>query len=284
MGDSITGMGWSVPGGYVKLVVSGLEALGIKVVPIPAGVGGNTSREMLARLDKDALSLKPDWLLLSCGVNDVWGRGIDLDTFKKNITSIVDQAQTAGIKVMILTPTPIYERADSEFSQKLPAYVAFMVQLARDRKLPLADLHAAYFTYLNAQPPDPTNNTLTIDGVHPNPDGHLVMAQGVLEAFGVTPEQMAKVKEAWLAAADDANVSCDFGFRGNVPITLGQYETLKKVAAERKVTVGVLIHGVYMESIRDALIAHGDLSTIHQDNISTEAQPIFRQKIEALVK
>jgi lysophospholipase L1-like esterase len=284
MGDSITGMGWEVPGGFVKLVVSGLDVLGVKIVPIPAGVGGNTSQSMLARLEKDVLSQKPDWLLLNCGVNDVWGRQVDLDTFKKNITSIVDQAQAAGIKVMILSPTPIYEAWVTEFSKKEVDYVAFMRQIAQERNLPLADLNAAYFTYLKTQPPDPHNRVITVDGVHPNPDGHLIIAQTILEAFGVNSDQMVQIKAAWMAIPDNANVSGNFAFHDNVPVSIGQYETLKKIAAERKTTVNALIKDVFMESIRDALVAHGELANVHEDNIAAEAQPIFKQKIEALVK
>jgi hypothetical protein len=41
MGDSITGMGWGDTGGYVHLVVDGLNTLGVQIVPVPAGVGGN---------------------------------------------------------------------------------------------------------------------------------------------------------------------------------------------------------------------------------------------------
>jgi len=56
MGDSITGMGWGVSGGFVHLVVDGLAANGVTITPIPAGVGGNRSTEMLARVDKDVRS------------------------------------------------------------------------------------------------------------------------------------------------------------------------------------------------------------------------------------
>ena len=71
MGDSITQGGWGSPGGYVRLVVAGLEANGVKVTPIPAGISGHKSDQMLARLKKDALDKQPDWMTLSCGVNDV---------------------------------------------------------------------------------------------------------------------------------------------------------------------------------------------------------------------
>ena len=61
LGDSITAQGWDFPGGYVKLTAAGLQTLGVKIVPIPAGVGGNTSQDMLARFQADVLARKPDW-------------------------------------------------------------------------------------------------------------------------------------------------------------------------------------------------------------------------------
>ncbi len=59
LGDSITAGGWGNPAGYVKLVIAGLEANGVKAEPIPAGISGHKSDQMLARLDKDVLSKKP---------------------------------------------------------------------------------------------------------------------------------------------------------------------------------------------------------------------------------
>lgn len=55
MGDSITQTG-ARPGGYV-------------------------------RLEKNVLSKKPDWMPLSCGVNDDWHskKGVPLDEYKENI-------------------------------------------------------------------------------------------------------------------------------------------------------------------------------------------------------
>jgi lysophospholipase L1-like esterase len=281
MGDSITGMGWGDTGGYVHLVVDGLGTLGVQIVPVPAGVGGNKSDDMLARLNTDALSQKPDWLLLSCGVNDVWSRRIDLDTFKKNITSIVDQAQAAGIRVMILTPTPIYELEQTEFS-RLSDYVAFMVQLAHDRKLPLADENAAYFAYMKAHPASPGDLILTIDGVHPNPDGHQILAQTILEAFGVTPEQMTQVKAAWNALPDGANLPIGFGVKGTASVTLAQQAALQQIAAQKKIPFPDFLRGLFMEALRDTMIAHGNLDGYSEDTLSHDAQPLFAQEIAKL--
>jgi lysophospholipase L1-like esterase len=132
LGDSITQGGANNASGYVRLVISGLEANGIKATMIPAGISGHKSNQMLERLDKDVISRKPDWMTLSCGVNDVWhgANGVPLDAYKKNITAIVDRAQAAGIKVMILTATMIREDATNSENQKLAPYNDFLQTLA----------------------------------------------------------------------------------------------------------------------------------------------------------
>lgn len=101
LGDSITWYGNVYATGYVNLVMSGLEANEIHAEKIPAGRGGHTSRHMLERLERDVLDKKPQIMILSCGVNDVWHgkHGVPLPDYKKNITAIVEKAQSAGIKV-----------------------------------------------------------------------------------------------------------------------------------------------------------------------------------------
>jgi len=139
LGDSITEYGANRPGGYVRLVISGLQANGVAATSIPAGVAGNKSSHMLERLERSVLSKKPNWMTLSCGVNDVWacdGKPIPLDEYKANMTTIVDQAQAAGVKVMILTATMITEnQADSINSVKLASYNAFLRELAKKRNV-----------------------------------------------------------------------------------------------------------------------------------------------------
>jgi len=70
LGDSITA-GGAAKNGYVTLVMEALKSEGLDVSSVPAGQSGNRSSDMLARLDADVISKQPQWLLLSCGVNDV---------------------------------------------------------------------------------------------------------------------------------------------------------------------------------------------------------------------
>lgn len=215
LGDSITAGGWGSPAGYVRLVIAGLEANGIKAEAVPAGISGHKSDQMLARLDKDVLSKKPQWMTLSCGVNDVWHgpRGVPLDdamaksgtyddkvstrgTYKKNITAIIDQAQAAGVKPVMLTATVIQENLDSKENGLIAPYNAFLRELAKEKKIPLADLNAMFQERIKAEN-KPNVKVLTSDGVHMNVEGNKLMAVGVLQALGLNAAELDKAKASW---------------------------------------------------------------------------------------
>jgi lysophospholipase L1-like esterase len=218
LGDSITAQGWGNPAGYVKLIVAAFDANGIKIEPIPAGIGGHKSNDMLARVDRDVLSKKPQWMTLSCGVNDVWHgkKGVPLDdaqaaaqtyekrssiepdkgTFEKNITQIVDKAMSAGVQVVVLTATVIREDLGNDENKKLAPYNGFLRKLAKEKHLPLADLNALFQERIKAAN-QPGKNAFTIDGVHMNTEGNKIMATGVLKAFGFDAAQIKKAEAVW---------------------------------------------------------------------------------------
>lgn len=187
LGDSITAYGWMKDDGYIRLIVSGLAKQGITVEPIPAGVGGNTSKDMLDRLDRDVLFKKPVWMILSCGVNDVWhgATGVDLESYRDNVTAIVDRAQKQGVKVVILTATPIYEDLINDLNSRLDPYNEFLRSFAKERSLPLADLNALFASELRKHPMAKDSRYLTTDGVHMNSEGNALMASGCLAALGL---------------------------------------------------------------------------------------------------
>jgi len=205
MGDSIT-QGGVGPKGYVTLVIKGLEANGVKATAIPAGISGHKSNNMLERLDRDVLSKKPDWMTLSCGVNDVWhgAKGVPLDKYKENITKIIEQCQAANIKVMILTSTMIGEDQPNPNNQKLVAYNEFLRTLAKEKNCLLADLNADMQAGIAKAGVEKNTKVYTRDGVHMNDAGNQMMATGVLKGFGLSEEQIAKAQKHWADAAPKA--------------------------------------------------------------------------------
>jgi lysophospholipase L1-like esterase len=248
LGDSITQGGWNQPTGYVRLVMEGLKANGVEAEAVPAGISGHKSDQMLARLEKDVLSKKPQWMTLSCGVNDVWhkARGVPLDetmaangsydanvaqrgTYKKNITDIIDRATAAGVRPVILTATVIKENLENDENSKLAPFNDFLRSLAKEKQVPLADLSAMFHEAIKAAN-QPGANVYTGDGVHMNAKGNQLMAVGVLRAFGLNPEQIAKAEAAWKPLRDAAEKAA----RERADIRMKRPPEPKKDAAKTK--------------------------------------------------
>lgn len=236
LGDSITQQGAGSPSGYVRLVISGLEANGIKATAIPAGISGHKSNQMLDRLQNDVLAKKPTWMTLSCGVNDVWhgANGVPLVKYKSNITAIVERAQAAGVKVVVLTATMIHEDAGNAENKTLAAYNDFLRELAKEKGCPLADLNADMQAGLaKAGEARKRGKIYTTDGVHMAPAGNQMMALGVLRAFGLDDAALAKAQEAWLDIPRAVPVNSALSFR--------QFEQLQALAAKRGRSINDLI-------------------------------------------
>ncbi|HVR85575.1 MAG TPA: GDSL-type esterase/lipase family protein, partial [Planctomycetota bacterium] len=186
---------------------------------------------------RDVIDKKPEWMTLSCGVNDVWhgAKGVPLDQYKQNITQIVEKAQAAGIKVMILTATMITENPKEPNNEKLAAYNDFLRELAKEKKCLLGELNGAMQKEIDEREKagGKRGKLLTSDGVHMNPLGNVMMASGVLRGFGLGDEQMAKATEAFMDIPNGASAS--------VPLTLRQYASLEAVAAKEGKSVQDLI-------------------------------------------
>jgi len=277
LGDSITQFGWDRPGGYVHLVAQGLEAAGVKIDVIPAGVSGNTSRDMIGRIEASVISKKPDWMTLSCGINDVWhgATGVELEPYKTNITAIVDKAQAAGIKVLILTTTVINE-SDNANNQKLVAYNDFLRQLAKERNLPVADLNGIFWKALKDNP----KTHLTVDGVHMNPEGNMLMARGIMEGFGMPAAQVDAYETTWRQSPDAASVIGQVAFNGVAGVSLKAYSAMADVARERKISPNELQQDLLFEALRAVLKAHEQDATFTPAQATAELQKAFSEKVD----
>jgi lysophospholipase L1-like esterase len=253
LGDSITQQGAGSPGGYVRLVASGLAAQGIEVTVIPAGISGHKSNQMLARLEKDVLSKKPTWMTLSCGVNDVWhqarGEGVLLEDYKKNITEILDRCQQAGVKVVLLTATQIGLPLTKPENVKLADYNAFLRETAKARNLPLADLNAAMAAEQAALEAAGVKRSLTGDGVHMNLYGNLMMAKGVLTTFGLDEQQLAAANAKWSEIPDL------YQGAAKIKLSLKELAALETYAASQKKSVDALISDLTADAVKAALKA-----------------------------
>jgi len=260
LGDSITAYGWDQSSGYVRLVVSGLASNGIEIAPIPAGVSGNKSNDMLNRFDTDVLSKKPDWLTISCGVNDVWQtNGLSLEQYSANITQIAGKAQAAGIHVMVLTATMIGEDQAAPNNQKLIPYNNFLRHLAEERHFLLADLNRDEQDELAKARGAGwvPNRYLTLDGIHMNPRGNVMMATGVLKAFGLTNAQLTKAKDVWLDTPGSCSTNLIYQATVTKEMTLRQYLGIQNAMPRDSGNVAEMLQSLLNKEMT-AVLTHGE--------------------------
>ena len=204
-GDSIT-QGGEGPGGYVWLLRHYLAAVypAQPIEVVNTGIGGEKSPGMLARFQRDVIDRKPDLVTISIGINDVWHafrdfghnrnypdgslpNGVPLADYRKNFEKMIAMAQQANIKVVLLSPTVIYEDLSGPENARLVSYCKALQEIARQRHCLFVDYQKPFRELLTVYRRDTgsAENLLTVDGVHMNPTGNRIMARTLLLALGV---------------------------------------------------------------------------------------------------
>jgi len=218
MGDSITAGGARSANGYVNLVIRALEKKGRKIVAFPKGISGHKSTNMLERLEKDAIAHKPQWMTLSCGVNDVWhqdrGKGVSLEDYKKNVTKILDRCAAIGCKVVVMTAS-MFERPKPKIHHhnvKLQPYNDWLRAEAKRRQLPVADINAAMWEVHKSKG---SIQRLTRDGVHMNLKGDVLMARCVLAAMGLPEDELDGLLSSVASSERDVFDVKKYGAKGD---------------------------------------------------------------------
>lgn len=75
-----------------------------KLIPcINAGVGGETSTQLLARFERDVLAYGPTMISLEAGHNDP-GAGVSTATYSANMTEMIRKAKISGARVTVFVP------------------------------------------------------------------------------------------------------------------------------------------------------------------------------------
>lgn len=196
-GDSITDCGRSRENdadmglGYATAVSArlGFDEPG-KYEFVNKGISGNRVTDLYARIKMDIINLKPDYMSILIGVNDVWHElnvqnGVAADKYEKIYDMLISEVLEAlpDLKIMILEPFVIKGEATAPewdtFSSEVAKRAAAAKRIAEKYNLTFIPLQCKFDEAVAKQ----SEPYWTKEGVHPTAAGHEIITREWLNAF-----------------------------------------------------------------------------------------------------
>ena len=196
-GDSVTDMGSTNPVGeglfdslgrsYVRVIENMMYTWypELRVRVTNSGISGNNSCDLLARFDRDVIDLKPDWISICIGINDVWRQfdvpgmtefHISPETYESNMRAMIEKAKSASKGVFICTPYMMEPLHEDMMRARMDEYSGICRKLAEEYGCILVDFQKMYEDYLHVH----HSALIAWDRIHPNQIGATIMAKEFL--------------------------------------------------------------------------------------------------------
>ena len=195
-GDSITDAGRNRDNdsergiGYPTLVAA---ELGFKYPAeysfINEGISGNRIVDLYARIKRDIILRKPDYLTILIGINDVWHEindknGVAAPKLEKIYTMLIEEIKEAlpEIKIFLLEPFVTAGTATDEnielFRSETRLRSEAVKRIAEKFDLTFIPLQNKFDEAIEKAPA----SYWTADGVHPTAEGHGIIARELINA------------------------------------------------------------------------------------------------------
>lgn len=197
-GDSVTDMGSAQPvgeglfdnvgKGYVRVLESMFAAYYPEIFLriTNSGTSGNTSRDLLARFDRDVVELNPDWVSICIGINDVWRQfdtpamsdtHILTDEYENNVEEMILKVKNRVKGIFILSPYIIEPNNDDMMRKRMDEYVEICKRLAEKHNCIFVNFQKMYEDYCKIR----HSSFIAWDRIHPNQVGATLMAKEFLK-------------------------------------------------------------------------------------------------------
>ena len=160
------------------------------------GVGGDTIINVYARIVRDIINLKPDYMSLLVGVNDVWrsidnNHGTGAARFEKVYDIVLSELreELPDMKIMIMEPYLLEGPASVNIPEMPERYETFKkgVTEVADITRKLAEKYDCKFVELQSKLDEVAKVKgaayLSGDGVHPSDAGHELIKNEWIKAF-----------------------------------------------------------------------------------------------------
>ncbi|MDX2111266.1 MAG: SGNH/GDSL hydrolase family protein [Verrucomicrobiota bacterium] len=182
------GRGW---GGYVSQV----DAILSTFYPERAirvnnkGISGNTVKDLATRWENDVIALRPDWLVVMIGVNDVW-RQFDIPRmteqhilpaeYERVYDELLTRTRPLLKGLVLMTPYYIEPNRSDWMRARMDEYGEIVRKLATKHDARFVDTQAAFDRVCLHM----HSSAIAWDRIHPNHIGYMVIARELLAALG----------------------------------------------------------------------------------------------------
>ncbi|MGV3661890.1 MAG: GDSL-type esterase/lipase family protein [Prosthecobacter sp.] len=216
LGDSITQGGAYVefieaaliakhPDSNKQIIPLGLSSETVSGLSEDGHAGGKFPRpDLHERLDRALEKAKPQLVFACYGMNDgiYYPLGAQrTKAFQDGMRKLHAKVNAAGARIIHLTPpvfdpVPIAERVlpagldaypkpYQGYNEVLDFYSDWLLDMRQEAKWEVLDIHGPMNAAIAEKRKSDPKFTFAKDGVHPGPEGHLIMAHAVLDAWGL---------------------------------------------------------------------------------------------------
>lgn len=160
-----------------------------KIRVINMGCGGDTSADLLKRWKSDVLDLRPDWVSILIGANDVWRQfdspllveqHVTVEEYEHNVKQMIEQTLPMVNGILLITPYYMEPNRKDKMRARMDMYGDVIRKLSSEYNLPYVNLQEAFDVALQ----EGHANKFSWDRIHPNQAGHMLIATTILNAIG----------------------------------------------------------------------------------------------------
>jgi lysophospholipase L1-like esterase len=218
LGDSITKgarRGVTDKQTFASLIEVALRDSGQSVRVTNVGIGGERTDQALKRLGR-ILELRPDVVTIMYGTNDSYvdtgktDSRISCEQYRDNLVRLVTELLGRGITPVLMTeprwaddakPNGVGEHPNV----RLEKYVEACREVAALWRVPLVDHFAGWS---KARKDGVTLRDWTTDGCHPNPAGHIVLANTMLPVLELPLAHSSRIRQRMTSSRRPIRVVC----------------------------------------------------------------------------
>jgi lysophospholipase L1-like esterase len=196
-GDSITQGYWDIHGGWVDKLRKHYDELQIQDLNgrdeptiFNLGISADTSADVLKRIESETIARTrheiPPIIIVQIGINDSYtlqGKvSVAIEDYKQNLTDIITKMKPLSAKIIFVGSSACNETqttpvAWGEFhytNEAIKRYEQAMSEVANEHDVAFIPVFKKFITGLSE------NRNLLPDGLHPNTEGHQLIADIVL--------------------------------------------------------------------------------------------------------